>query len=208
VGRSVGAQEEAACLRCHNDRGPVEQFADRGCAGCHEDVHRARLGPRCENCHDETTWHPNEAIAMHASTRFPLVGPHDSAECFTCHEGAQVGNFEGLEPVCAICHMSDAAAVVDPDHIANGWVTDCQRCHAEGDWDNADFEHSMSFQLIGGHDLSDCNDCHTVPSATPAFSYIDCHEHRQSKMADDHSEVPGYVWESLACLMCHPDGRD
>jgi hypothetical protein len=35
-----GAHARAECLRCHNDRGPVGIFAERGCQGCHEDVHR------------------------------------------------------------------------------------------------------------------------------------------------------------------------
>jgi len=26
-------------------------------------------------------------------------------------------------------------------------------------------------------------------------------------MADTHSDVNGYVWQSAACLACHPDGR-
>jgi len=346
-----GAHTKAACLRCHNDRGPVAVFADRGCAGCHEDTHRGRLGPDCQSCHNEESWHPRDAIRKHALTRFPLVGPHASAECFACHEGAQVGNLEGLGPVCEVCHSDEAAAVTDPDHIANGFTSDCQRCHSQLDWkpaqfdhpasfpltnghsgldctdchlpntfaglstdcatchtddynattdpnhitagfstdcmlchdttswNNANFEHPASFPLVGGHDLTncslchiggvftgtptdcaachtddynattnpdhaamgfpldcmtchdvfdwnnatfdhsfpidrgahrnlDCIDCHTVPAATPAFSCIECHEHSQSRMDDKHDEVSGYVWESSACFMCHPDGRE
>ena len=29
----VGAHDQARCLLCHNDRGPVELFASKGCAG-------------------------------------------------------------------------------------------------------------------------------------------------------------------------------
>ncbi|HED52607.1 MAG TPA: hypothetical protein ENJ00_00190 [Phycisphaerales bacterium] len=416
-----GAHADAACLRCHNDRGPVAVFADRGCSGCHEDTHRGRLGPDCQSCHNEESWHPRDAIRQHAMTRFPLVGPHASAECFACHEGAQVGNFEGLVPECAVCHTDEAASVTDPDHsafsndcqrchsevdwkpaqfdhpasfpltnghsgldcsachlpntfeglstdcaschtddynattdpnhITAGFSTDCMLCHDTSDWNNASFEHPASFQLVGGHDLTDCSlchiggvfegtptdcaachlddynattdpnhitsgfstdcmlchdvfdwgnadfehpasfpligghnlndctvchinnvfegtpsdcaachtddynattnpdhaatgfpldcmfchnvydwndatfdhsfpidrgahknldciECHTVPSATPAFSCIDCHEHRQSRMDDKHDGVSGYVWESSACFMCHPDGKE
>ena len=42
----TGAHAEARCLRCHNDRGPVDAFVRQGCAGCHEDIHRGTLGTR------------------------------------------------------------------------------------------------------------------------------------------------------------------
>ena len=40
----VGQHATAACLRCHNDRGPVSVYVARGCGGCHVDPHRGRLG--------------------------------------------------------------------------------------------------------------------------------------------------------------------
>jgi hypothetical protein len=27
-------------------------------------------------------------------------------------------------------------------------------------------------------------------------------------MDDDHDEVPGYTYNSIACLSCHPDGNN
>ena len=103
----LGAHRQAECLRCHNDRGPVETFAARGCRGCHVDPHRGKLGQTCEACHQETDWNPRAAIAEHASTRFPLVGAHAVTACWRCHPGAQVGNFEGLSPDCVSCHLED-----------------------------------------------------------------------------------------------------
>ena len=43
--RLEGAHAEAQCLRCHNDRGPVQVFAGRGCAGC--PARRAGRGSSC-----------------------------------------------------------------------------------------------------------------------------------------------------------------
>ena len=48
-----GAHARAACLLCHNDRGPVSTFAAQGCAGCHEDIHRGQLGQDCTKCHEQ-----------------------------------------------------------------------------------------------------------------------------------------------------------
>ena len=46
----LGAHADGACLRCHNDRGPVQQFAQLGCRGCHVDPHEGALGDRCASC--------------------------------------------------------------------------------------------------------------------------------------------------------------
>ena len=70
-----GAHATAACLRCHNDRGPVGVYVARGCGGCHPDPHAASLGMDCQRCHEQTSWRPTGLIAEHARTRFPLMGP-------------------------------------------------------------------------------------------------------------------------------------
>lgn len=129
-----GAHEKVKCLMCHNDRGPVGFFAAQGCAGCHEDIHRGKSGRMCADCHTKDTWQPRDMIARHNRTRFPLVGAHASAGCFRCHPGAPVGNFEGADSACANCHQSDLARATFPDHAAQGWTSDCQRCHLPVGW--------------------------------------------------------------------------
>lgn len=320
----IDAHERAECLRCHNDRGPVAFYARRGCRGCHEDVHRGQLGSECASCHDERTWRPNDIVAKHNETRFPLVGAHAAAACWTCHPGAQVDNFTRVDTECVSCHMQDLARATNPDHQANGFTndcnrchipttwtgggfshpgfplngahaplacdachmggiftglssdcfschmsdyngaqdhvannypTDCQRCHNTSSWTPANFnhggissscdvchlddylgtndpDHQLSgfgtnceschntnrwedanfdhrFRINGGpHGNLSCNDCHLVPNDFLSFSCTHCHEHRQSEADDEHREVNGYVWESNACLSCHPTGND
>jgi len=58
-----GAHVDAACLRCHNDRGPVTAYVARGCGGCHPDPHASALGLDCERCHGQTDWTPTGLIA-------------------------------------------------------------------------------------------------------------------------------------------------
>ncbi len=96
-----GAHATAECLRCHNDRGPVQVFAQRGCRGCHEDVHRGQLGEMCNSCHGEDSWRVFDFIAEHNATRMPLTGAHAAAACWSCHPGAQNGEFTRLDPDCA-----------------------------------------------------------------------------------------------------------
>jgi hypothetical protein len=196
-----GAHTNAQCLLCHNDRGPADLFAAKGCAGCHQDDHRGRLGPACDDCHNENTWQPIEAIQLHAQTRFPLVGPHAATECFQCHKGAQVGNFEGLDPQCIVCHQSDLARAIDPDHIGQGWVEDCQQCHLQLEWTPARFDHPASFGLVGGHSGRECTDCHTPGTFTGLTTEcVSCHVNTYNQTTAPNHAVSGF---STECQQCH-----
>ena len=136
-----GAHAEATCIRCHNDRGPVATFAARGCAGCHEDVHRGELGTSCDRCHQETTWQPVGQIELHRRTRFPLVGVHAVTSCNRCHPGAEVGHFQPADTECLTCHQSDLARANNPNHIGLGWVDRCDRCHLPRTWQQAEINN-------------------------------------------------------------------
>lgn len=196
----VGAHREAECLRCHNDRGPVEVFAQRGCAGCHEDVHRGELGKNCESCHDEMNWRPDELIAMHNRTRFPLVGAHAAAACWRCHPGAATGNFLRVTTDCATCHADDLALAQNPDHLAQGWTSGCEQCHLSTTWGGAGFTHT-TWPLTGAHTAADCSDCHLggLFSGTPN-QCVDCHlTEYQTTTAPNHLAA-GFP---PTCEACH-----
>ncbi|MCB9838717.1 MAG: hypothetical protein H6813_05210 [Phycisphaeraceae bacterium] len=196
-----GAHEDASCLMCHNDRGPAGRYAARGCAGCHEDPHRGRSGPDCVDCHNENDWRPIDAIRLHSLTRFPLVGPHAAAECFTCHKGAQVGNFEGLEPDCATCHIQDANTATDPDHIAEGLTNDCQQCHSQLGWSPARFDHPASFPLIGGHANVNCSACHILRAITAVDpDCASCHIDDYLNTVEPNHALAGFDQD---CMRCH-----
>jgi len=155
-----GAHASAECLRCHNDRGPVANFAQKGCSGCHEDVHSGKQGSRCGACHTEQDWHVKDTIALHQRTRFPLVGAHAGTACFRCHPGAQVGNFDRTATECLDCHSDDLARAVDPDHALLGYTANCDRCHTSTTWTQVEYAHTF-FPLLGAHATANCNSCHT-----------------------------------------------
>lgn len=197
-----GAHAGAECLRCHNDRGPVAVFAARGCAGCHVDPHEGRLGGACDSCHGAEHWVPREQIAMHARTRMPLVGAHAAAQCWQCHPGAEVGNFEGLDPTCTVCHADDLARATSPDHRVQGWTTDCQRCHVPIAWQPARFAHPSSLPLIGGHAGLQCATCHGSTGTFTGLSpdCVSCHlADYQGVRSPDH--VAGGF--AMDCRQCH-----
>lgn len=195
-----GAHASAECLRCHNDRGPVERFARQGCAGCHEDVHRGKLGKNCVDCHEQDLWVPRRPIDLHARTRFPLVGAHAATGCFRCHPGAEVGNFDRTPIECVSCHADDLARAESPDHAASGFVDDCQRCHIPTSWTGSGFNHA-TFPLTGAHATTDCAQCHAggVFAGTPT-DCASCHMADYDGTTDPDHAAAGFP---TACQVCH-----
>ena len=198
----VGSHEGAECLRCHNDRGPVELYSVRGCAGCHEDPHETRMGSECSSCHSQTNWLVKDAITQHARTRFPLVGAHAAAACFACHQGAEVGRFERVSTNCVDCHQADLVQAVAPDHRALGWDTqDCSRCHAPAGWNGTGFKHS-TFPLTGAHRTQDCSACHGTPAVYQGIpnTCIGCHDNEYNQTANPNHSAAGF---GTSCQQCH-----
>jgi len=195
-----GAHARAECLRCHNDRGPVEVFASRGCQGCHEDPHRRLLGVECKSCHGEETWAVKGDIGLHNRTRFPLVGAHAAAACFSCHKGAEVGNFTDSDVTCISCHQSDLAAATNPDHQAQGWVDRCDECHVPTFWADSEFDHQQ-FPLLGVHATADCESCHVNQQfGGQPTDCAGCHmQEYEATTSPDHLQA-GFPTQ---CEVCH-----
>jgi hypothetical protein len=190
-----GAHATAACLRCHNDFGPVQAYTVRGCAGCHADIHQGQLTGECTLCHNESNWRPEGLVAEHARTRFPLYGAHLAAACEACHFRAPTGDFKSAPTECALCHTADLARATTPDHAAQGWTDTCERCHSPVAWGGGAFLHGF-FPLEGGHDI-ECLDCHTSINFEPLpKTCITCHQ-------DDRDRAPNHDGFATTCEDCH-----
>jgi len=196
--RLEGTHSAAACLRCHNDRGPVQTYVARGCSGCHLDVHASSLGLDCERCHSQISWEPTGLLSEHARTRFPLMGAHAITACESCHEGAAAGQFRGAPTQCEICHSAALATAVNPAHAVNGWISDCQKCHQPSSWSGAFVPHDF-FPLAGGHAALDCTQCHVGGVFTGLSS--DCY----SCHSANYQAAPAHVASNYShdCTQCH-----
>lgn len=194
-----GAHKSAECLRCHNDRGPVASFAARGCAGCHENVHRGQLGSNCEDCHNQTDWRPSGEVTRHSGTGFPLIGAHAATACWRCHPGAEHGDYVRTDNECATCHTDDLARATSPDHLANGWVESCDRCHIPTTWIGAGFNHA-TFPLTGRHRQADCSQCHTSGFAGTPDQCSDCHLAEYQATTSPGHQSAGFP---TTCESCH-----
>jgi len=195
--RLEGAHAGAACLRCHNDRGPIHVYVSRGCGGCHVDPHRSSLGAECTRCHGQTVWTPIGLIEDHARTRMPLVGVHAITPCETCHDRATVGEFRNTPVECHLCHRRDAVRAF-PNHVINGWNRDCERCHTPAAWTADGFIHA-GFPLEGGHAGVPCLSCHA--GGRFAGTPNDCFScHRNDYLAAPNHVAGGF---STNCTDCH-----
>lgn len=222
-----GAHAAGQCLRCHNDRGPVSTFSKRGCTGCHEDIHRGRLGAKCTTCHAETDWNPTGVYAVHALTRFPLTGVHVGVTCSRCHPSAEAGQFLGADPRCEACHQKDALAAKAFDHVSQGALANCQSCHGPTTWSNAHFNHAgiasgcarchqndynraTNPNHIASGFGTNCESCHNTNSWRGAtFNHNQSLlNHRGAACANCHPSVANY--RAFTCMTgsCHPKNKE
>ena len=214
----AGAHNLLNCIECHKNE--TNQRWDRignECIACHQqdfnrtkspDHKAAGFSNACAECHDPVSLQWSGSGNFHGF--FPLTLGHDIKDCNRCHQG---NNYAAANPDCKSCHMADYSATVNPNHAGSGFGTDCAMCHStQPGWKPAKMEnHDQAFFPIysGNHkgEWSKCTDCHLNPGNYSQFSCINCHEHsNQANMAKEHKNVNGYVFQSNACLACHPKG--
>lgn len=212
----VGAHAQTSCQSCHQDqREGAFTTKETACESCHSEKYQrahanSDISRQCQNCHGTTAWLWNVKFDHKARTEFALLGTHQSLSCQSCHVQP---SFELRESTpaddedCYACHADD----YQDEHAGSGFPTTCLTCHNLDTWEDAGFEeHDAKYFPIysGTHEgtWDNCQTCHTQPDDFTSFSCVTCHEHNQTDMNDEHDEVSGYVYESSACLSCHPNG--
>jgi len=104
--RLSGTHAMAACLRCHNDRGPVRAYTALGCGGCHHDPHASALGADCQSCHGQQNWKPVGPVAKKVRMRFHLIPAHSVPPCQSCHTRTAADLSPPTTVPCEPCHGS------------------------------------------------------------------------------------------------------
>lgn len=182
-----GAQHApATCEKCHatafaapaGSAAPVVRVGFKNtstaCASCHKDPHLGQEGTECQTCHSLQNAKFAVASFSHTTTRFALVGRHESLTCAQCHKSesgvfpAGTGTavrFRGLGTECRTCH----------EDVHLGQNSDrCETCHATVTFKIPTYNHktpSVSAFFTGKHATASCPDCHKsvtgkFPSAT------------------------------------------
>lgn len=204
-----GRHGDAECRGCHT----LKDFAiiDTKCVSCHKDIHEGKLGPECDRCHTSDGFTVFNVEDIHAETNFPLMGRHALADCQSCHTGLPIGDLSFNTTRCVGCHQQDYLEVTSPNHVAAGFPTDCDDCHQMSSWRPAILtEHDVFFPIFSGEhagEWDDCSTCHIEPGNFQVFSCFGCHEHNRADTDENHQGIPGYVYNSQDCLICHPTGE-
>jgi len=213
----LGAHDVTPCASCHVIPGYAPRFTttnQNNCVGCHQSDHDAQHGAGfptdCARCHTVNTWVGGTFDHVTASAGFQLLGAHATAPCASCHviPGYAPRFATTNQNDCIGCHRND----YDSHHAGTGFSTDCLTCHSINTWLGATFDHDARYFPIysgkhAGRWGNDCTICHDVAGDFRQFTCFNCHKHDQGPMDDKHRGRNGYVYESSACLSCHPRGR-
>lgn len=211
----TGSHFSVNCIECHQgESGLIFHPLGNECIECHQVDYASTTNPNhmsagfsedCTQCHSPNGFGWSATGIVHDF--FPLTGGHNIQDCSRCHD---VNNFSNISSECFSCHSEDYASTTNPNHSNSGFSTDCVSCHTTNPgWTPATFDHDGQFFPIysGPHrnEWNSCTDCHINPSNYSVFTCLTCHT--AGETSNDHDEVSGYVYESNACLQCHPDGR-
>ncbi len=200
------------CALCH----PGGDYTNtpNTCAGCHTPDFNTSANPNhvaltlptdCAMCHTTAPGWAPASFPIH-NNYYALNGAHTTIanDCATCHNG----NYNNTPNTCAGCHTPDYNATTNPNHTALQFSTDCTTCHTETAWAPAAFDHDAQFFPIysGKHkdQWNACADCHTNPSNYAEFTCTSCHVNPETN--NQHNGIGGYIYNSAACLACHPTG--
>ncbi|MDF1543670.1 MAG: hypothetical protein P1R58_01060 [bacterium] len=204
-----GKHRAARCVSCHD----LQDFSEveKNCSNCHADVHESKMGADCQRCHSSLSWSSFDFQEIHINTDFPFMGKHALVDCQSCHTTLPQGDMMTSRSRCVECHQTDYLNTASPNHVADGFSTECQNCHRMHSWRPATIpNHEIYFPIYGGEHAgtwNSCTTCHTDPNDSKVFTCLVCHAHNQSDMDGEHGGMTGYVYNSDDCYLCHPDGR-
>ncbi|RMG30406.1 MAG: hypothetical protein D6730_02620, partial [Bacteroidetes bacterium] len=196
-----GTHARTDCKQCHSSL----VFSDAppaNCASCHTDVHSMTVGDDCARCHNATSWLVANIPEIHEENGFPLIGAHGSLSCVECHNTSANLRFDRIGNDCINCHREDFMNTQNPNHQRAGFSTNCLECHnplGHG-WGTDAIAHDF-FPLTQGHDIQDCNRCHTTGNFEDASpECVSCHLNDfQATRSPNHNAL-GF---STDCASCH-----
>jgi hypothetical protein len=122
----LGQHRMVTCHSCHTGR-LYKDKTPADCYSCHKsnDIHRLKLGNRCEDCHNSRDWKLWD-FNHDTRTKFKLDGKHKGLGCYDCHKTPMAKHLVASS-ACATCHKKD-------DKHAGGFGPQCEGCHETSEW--------------------------------------------------------------------------
>ena len=134
----LGGHLVVPCKKCHAT--PRYKDAKSDCLACHDkdDVHKRRLGPSCESCHNARSWKSWD-FNHDRQTKFALDGAHRKIDCYACHR-ERVQKRATLPSSCVSCHAAE-------DVHDGGFGKQCERCHVTSSFKQIRQKVGLSWRL-------------------------------------------------------------
>lgn len=223
---STGTVHEAiACVDCHASRSDRTQAA---CITCHahepEETDGQHVGVpeyaydsgSCKLCHAQAqvpgilahTFFPIEPGQTHALGSTTVDTPPVTIECATCHQNEE----SRADTTCLACHAhsEDQLAPTHADIPGYQWTSaSCLFCHPGGEPQGL-IDH-VFFPIADGdvHNAAavSCNQCHASATNRSLLACTSCHEHRLEVTEPPHRGMPGFAFDSAACVTCHAQAQ-
>lgn len=178
----------AECVQCH----PQQKFSGtpKNCSakGCHakDDVHKKRLGNKCDRCHLETG---ENTFDHNVQSDFKLTGQHLTVRCSDCHPSVT------FKPRPRDCH-GGGACHPEPKVHKGEFGTNCATCHTTETFSDIKALHDVGdFNLKGAHNQQACDTCHVSNQRLAGSGNVCINCHRQD---DVHANSL-----SPRCGTCH-----
>ena len=202
-----GQHKFTNCRLCHTSL--VFSETKSNCNDCHTDMHNNTVGMDCSRCHNPQSWIISNITEIHQTSRFPLLGAHNSADCSACHNSASRLEFEPLGIECFDCHQQDYLATTDPNHSQTGLSTDCIECHKidAHEWSASGINHDF-FPLTKGHEIPECSACHTSGvTQSPPTDCFACHLNDYQQATNPNHANNGFSQQCNDCHTTNPDWK-
>ncbi len=217
----LGRHALVDCQSCHRNQQQGDfAMLTTDCISCHQQDYLATENPNhvansfmtnCQECHEMNDWSP--AFLGSHDVFFPIFsGKHNGAwdECRTCHPNPT----SFMEFTCLNCHEHRQPEMDDKHRGISGYAyesTACLSCHPHGSGEGGIENHDVDFFPIftGTHQdaWQECSECHVNPETFQVVSCIDCHDHEPVITDSKHTGITDYVYATINCLFCHPNGE-
>lgn len=184
------------------------------CVGCHQANYNQSANPshntlnlstNCATCHTTNPGWAPATFPVH-NNYYVLAGAHVPLSCNVCHNG----NYNNTPNTCVGCHMANYTQANNPNHVTAQFPTTCAECHTQTAWSPSTFNHDgQYFPIYSGKHKSKWNTCSQCHQNAANFAIFTCTSsgcHSQSSTNSKHNGVPNYVYNSINCLNCHPNG--
>ncbi len=207
----TGTHNALECAACHTSETNLRfDRIGNDCINCHRSDFETAKDPdhvagnfstSCTDCHSQffKEWTPTNI----KHDFFPLTLGHEVFDCKKCHTN---NNFEDISTDCVSCHQTTFDDTINPNHVAAGFDSDCMSCHTTNPgWTPATFNHD-SFPLTLGHDITDCNACHTTTVyADQPTDCVSCHQTTFDSTTDPNHVTAGFPTDCITCHTTSPD---